>query len=149
MEVETLENPLVVRYERNEALLHAEWRFLAAPHRAPSALQSLLTAAASPRVRACLLDLQHMPDLSSMGQPLAEYHLLLKLAALPLQHLALVFKADWQHEALLAVTGHLVPAYEVQVFDDAAMALDWLRQTSDGHQGRARGGPEQRRPLSN
>ena len=149
MEVETLESPLVVRYERNDTLLHAKWQFLAHPHRAPSALQNLLAAAARPRVRACLLDLQYMPDLSSMGQPQTEYHLLVKLATLPLQHLALVFKADWQHEALLAATNCLAPAYEVQVFDDAAMALDWLRQSGEGHLGRGGGQTEQRWPLSN
>ncbi|SES77228.1 SpoIIAA-like [Hymenobacter actinosclerus] len=136
MEVETLKSPLVVRYERNAALLHAQWQFLSAPHRAPSALQSLLTAAAAPRVRDCLLDLRHMPDLASMGQPQTEYHLLVQLASLPLQHLALVFKADWQHEALLAATDYLAPTYEVQVFDDDATALDWLRQTGEGYRGR-------------
>ncbi|MBT2556385.1 hypothetical protein J7E24_01165 [Hymenobacter sp. ISL-91] len=90
-----------------------------------------------------------MPDLSSMGHSQTEYHLLVKLAALPLQHLALVFKADWQHEALLAATSCLAPAYEVQVFDDAAMALDWLRQSGAGHLGRGGGRIEQHRPLSN
>ncbi|RFP66270.1 hypothetical protein D0N36_04425 [Hymenobacter lapidiphilus] len=149
MEVETLESPLLVRYEWNEALLHAQWQFLSAPHRAPSALQSLLLAAARPRVRACLLDLQHMPDLSSMGQPQTEYHLLVQLATLPLQHLALVFKADWQHEALLAATDCLAPAYEVQVFDDAATALDWLRQTGEGYRGRTGSEPKGHWALSN
>ncbi|WP_139255209.1 STAS/SEC14 domain-containing protein [Hymenobacter psychrophilus] len=145
MEVETLENALVVRYERNAALLHAQWQFLAAPHWAPSALRSLLTALAGPRVRACLLDLQHMPDLASLGQGHTEYHLLLQLAALPLHQLALVLKTDRQHEAVLAAASQLMPSFEVQVFDDAATALDWLRQTGEGY----RGGPARRGPLSN
>lgn len=145
MEVETLENALVIKYERNAALLHAQWQFLAAPHRAPSALCSLLAAVSGPRVRACLLDLQHMPDLACLGQGQTEYHLLLQLAALPLQQLALVLKTDGQHEALLAATNQLLPAFEVQVFDDAATALDWLRQTGEGY----RGGPRRLRPLSN
>lgn len=149
MDVGTAECPLEVKYERNAALLHAHWRFLAAPHRAPLALQSLLAAAAGPRVRDCLLDLRHMPDLASMGQPQTEYHLLVQLASLPLQHLALVFKADWQHEALLAAMHHRAPAYEVQVFDDAAMALDWLRQTGEAFRGRAGSGARPHRPLSN
>ncbi|WP_019946507.1 hypothetical protein [Hymenobacter aerophilus] len=149
MEVETADCPLEVKYERNAALLHAQWRFLAAPHRAPLALQGLLAAAAGPRVRDCLLDLRHMPDLGSMGQPQTEYHLLVQLASLPLQHLALVFKADWQHEALLAAMHDQAPAYEVQVFDDAATALDWLRHTGEGFRGRSRSGSAMHRSLSN
>ncbi|RIY12864.1 hypothetical protein D0T11_03830 [Hymenobacter rubripertinctus] len=82
-------------------------------------------------VGAWLLDLQDMPDLL-LDQHWLEYHYLPRVAALPLRHLALVLKSQWQHQTLLDARG-IPPAFEVQIFDDAATALDWLQQVVNTH----------------
>ena len=119
-----------IYHEQGAAILQAQWQPLASVHRAAPALQRLLNMLTEHCVSSWLLDLHHMPDLLLIDQHWLEYYYLPAVAALPLRHLALVLKPHGQHETLLDARENLAPAFEIQVFDDATTALDWLRQMS-------------------
>ena len=117
----------LIRYEQAGRVLYTQWQALASIHRASLALEQLLGMVRQQQIGAWLLDLRNMPDLLLLDQQWLEYHYLPSVAALPLRHLALVLKSQSQHQTLLDARG-LPPAFEVQIFDDAVTALDWLRQ---------------------
>ena len=119
----------LIRYEQPGEVLYTQWQALASIHRASPALEQLLGVVREQQTSAWLLDLHDMPDLLLLDQQWLEYYYLPRVAALPLRHLALVLKSQWQHQTLLDARG-LPPTFEVQIFDDAATALDWLHHVA-------------------
>lgn len=126
----------LIRYEQPGSVLYTQWQALASIHRASPALEQLLNVVNQEQVGAWLLDLQNMPDLLMLDQQWLEYQYLPRAVALPLRHLALVLKSEWQHHTLLYA--HILPpTFEVQIFDDATSALDWLRQVAGPRAGQS------------
>ena len=117
----------LVRHEQAHNLLYIEWQPLVSATPAREMLQSLLSGIDAQRSSGWLVNLHGMPALSLSDQQWLEHHYLPQLARLPLRHMALILTSHRQHQDLLDITTHFPPPFEVQVFDDSATALEWLR----------------------
>ncbi|MBT9393126.1 hypothetical protein KLP40_08115 [Hymenobacter sp. NST-14] len=124
----------LIRREQLGSVLYTQWQMRASIHRALPALEQLLALVRREQTGAWLLNLEDMPDLLMLDPQWLEYYYLPRVVALPLRHLALVLRSPWQHQTLLDARG-LPPAFEVQIFDDATAALDWLRQVAGSQEG--------------
>ncbi|MBX0292705.1 hypothetical protein K3G63_19830 [Hymenobacter sp. HSC-4F20] len=116
-------------YEPEHRLLQVQWRPLSSPHQAKDCLLEVLQQVQNQRVQQLLLNLDGMPELSALDCYLLETSYLLALPLLPLRQVALVLTSYMQHQLLLEITLHQ-PPFEIQVFDDAHTAREWLRHPS-------------------
>lgn len=118
-----------VQYEPDYRLLNLQWRALSSIHQARDSFQQALETIQRHRIQRLLLNLDGMPELSALDSYLLETNYLLALPSLSLQQVALVLTSYMQHQMLLESTLRR-PPFDIQVFDDAATALEWLRQPS-------------------
>ncbi|GAB3300279.1 hypothetical protein GCM10027348_25140 [Hymenobacter tenuis] len=116
-------------YEPQHCLLRLHWQALSSFYQIQQCVPDVLERLQKEQIQGLLLDLDGMPDLSAMDQYWLEVRCLAGLPNLPLQHLALVLTSHTQHQMLLEVSLRQ-PAFEIQVFDDADTALDWLRSSA-------------------
>ncbi|RPD46291.1 hypothetical protein DNI29_14915 [Hymenobacter sediminis] len=104
-----------------------QWRAFSSIHYAKDSFQRTLETIQRQHIQRVLLNLDGMPELSALDAYLLETNYLLALPMLPLQQVALVLTSYMQHQMLLESTLQQ-PSFDIQVFDDAATALEWIRQ---------------------
>lgn len=116
-----------VHYEPAHRLLCLQWRALSSIHHIKDRFLQVMETIQRQRIQRVLLNLDGMPELSALDSYLLETNCLLAMPLLPLQQVALVLTSYMQHQMLLESTLQQ-PSFDIQVFDDAATALEWLRQ---------------------
>lgn len=116
-------------YDPANGLLQLQWLALSPMHQAKDCLLEALQLVQRQRAQRVLLNLDGMPELSALDAYLLETNLLLALPALTVQQVALVLTSYMQHQILLESSLRR-PPFDIQVFDDAETALDWLQQSA-------------------
>ncbi|WP_139924815.1 hypothetical protein [Hymenobacter sp. DG01] len=116
-------------YDSAHCLLQLQWLALSPMHLAKDCLLDALRLVQRQGVQRVLLNLDGMPELSALDAYLLETNLLLALPALSVQQVALVLTSYMQHQLLLE-SSLRQPPFDIQVFDDAETALDWLQQSA-------------------
>lgn len=123
-----LANCFQLQFHTADNLLQVQWRALAAPYQLQTALGQLIELVRIQGISRWLLDLANMPMVGPVGLQAFDADSLQLLAKLPLQQVAVVLTSYQQHQELLDVMLRFAPCFEVQVFDEATTALEWLLQ---------------------
>lgn len=119
-------------YEPAHQLLRLQWQALSSLHHVRTCLLAVYERVREQGACRVLLDLHGMPELSAQDRYWLETCYLPLLPKLPLQQVGLVLTSHTQHQTLLEMS-NVLPAFDVQVFDDAETALEWLRQPATRH----------------
>lgn len=118
-----------ITYDPANRLLQLQWLALSPMHQAKDCLLDALQLVQRQNAHRVLLNLDGMPELSALDVYLLETSLLLALPALSVRQVALVLTSYLQHQLLLE-SSLQQPPFDIQVFDDAETALDWLQQSA-------------------
>lgn len=114
-------------YQSDQHLLGLRWLTFSSLQQVRASLMAALSQFKRHRTHRLLLDLEGMPELSAADHYWLETAYFPALAHFPMRQVALVLTSHRQHQALLESSVHQFPL-DLQVFDDAATALEWLQQ---------------------
>ena len=125
---------LQVQHDAGRRLLRFQW-LDPANHYLRPALEHGRDLVVTHQPTHVLMDFHGLPPVSLADELWASVHWLPRIAAQPLQSVALVLRSEHLHnqlviEATLWACRHLV-RFELQVFEHVPAALDWLLQGDD------------------